>query len=274
MLSPAMSRGSFGRSVARAAASGGGTAYGARRPVGWYLMMLIIVVAGVSLVVYSRQERVHPVATEGPTASDSWHVAFAIDICGKVQQNLPANSNLATTGIRTLGDGIIYVAPSSASSGTPANFEGAKANLSTFVSNYPKLTLTSTSLGLPTTGTYVDGDSCTSPPKSATTPTTTPAAATGVTGKTGATGATGATASTTTTSVPAAEQGAIRIETWSSPTAKGVVASTSDLSKLHFTDGEMITIGFVTTSEKLPEPPSKTTLLGILGGGSSTTTTS
>src|SRR5580704_17582408 len=106
MLPDAMPQRNFGRSVARAAASGGGKAYRGRPAVGWYLTMILIVVVGVSLVVYSRQERLHPKAasastTEGPTLTDSWHAALAFDLCGAVQKPLPANTNLTSTGLRT-----------------------------------------------------------------------------------------------------------------------------------------------------------------------------
>src|SRR5271167_4872408 len=111
-----MSRGSFSRSVARAASSGGGKAYGSRSPIGWYLVLAAIVVVGTSLVVYSRYENQHrkTVATKpaiGPSASQHWQMAYAIDICGTVQPALPPNSNLATVGIRTYGNGLIDINP-------------------------------------------------------------------------------------------------------------------------------------------------------------------
>ena len=72
--------------------------------------MVVIVVAGIGLVVYSRNELLHP-AVVGPTATDNWQVAFAADICGTVQGDLPANSNLTSVGIRTFGNGLIDVDP-------------------------------------------------------------------------------------------------------------------------------------------------------------------
>ncbi len=47
-----------------AAASGGGKAYGSRRPISWYALIIVIVLAGVSLVVYSRNENLHPGSPE------------------------------------------------------------------------------------------------------------------------------------------------------------------------------------------------------------------
>ena len=87
-----------------------GRAYRSRAPIGWYALLLVICLVGVSLTVYSRNERLYPASaaqtTEGPTKSDHWHVALAFDICGKLQPDLPANTNIATTGLRTFGDGL------------------------------------------------------------------------------------------------------------------------------------------------------------------------
>ena len=242
-----MSRGSFGRSVARAAASGGGRAYRARAPVAWYVMMIAICVVGISLIVYSRQERIHPPAakaTEGPTANDHWYVALGIDICGTVQPNLAANSNLASTGLRTFGDGLIQVEPSAATSASPSAFEGAKATLSLFAQKYPGLTLTRTSIKLPgQSTTYTDGYYCVKPK------TKHPSLA-----------------------QQRADEGQLLVEEWKSPTAVGHLVTTADPTKLHLTNGAMITIAFVTAGQQIPEPTSKSQLLVALGTTGPTTT--
>ncbi|HVB06884.1 MAG TPA: hypothetical protein VNF07_11625 [Acidimicrobiales bacterium] len=153
-----MTRGSFSRSVARAAAAGGGKAYRARRPYAWYGVLALICVVGIGLIVYSRHERLHPV-TEGPQAADHWKAALAVDLCGKLQPPLAANPTLAT-GLRTFGDGLIDIDPAAAT--TPANFEGKKATLGLFVKNYPGLTLTATSVKMPGKGQtlYANGAKC------------------------------------------------------------------------------------------------------------------
>jgi hypothetical protein len=238
---------SFGRSVARAAASGGSRAYRGRPPVAWYLALLAIVVVGIGLIVYSRQEIVHPPAagkTEAPTETDTWHAAVAFTICGKTQPALPVNSNLASTGLRTFGDGLVYIEPGAVGSSKASAFEGAKANLATFVSNYPGLTLTATSLKLPSSKLYRNGDLCSTVAKGA------PAA------------------------VRSAATGSVVITRWSSPTAKPVVLHAADPSTIRLTNGEMLSIGFVTPSETLPVPSSRTALLPLLGssGGKSSKT--
>ena len=182
-----MSRGSFGRTVARAAASGGSKNYKARPPVLWYVAITLIVVVGVGLIAYSRNEAVHraSASSTAPTASDNWYTAIGFDVCGTLQQPLPANTNLTTAGIRTFGDGIINTNPGSVANSSA--YTGANATLGTFVSNYGHgLTIAPTVLALPlrsavtsTTTTTTLPTATTSPtsPKSATTATTSPKSA-------------------------------------------------------------------------------------------------
>jgi hypothetical protein len=192
--------------------------------------MVLICVIGISLIVYSRNERLHPVvkATEGPTATDVWQAAIGFDICGKLQTDLPASTNISTVGLRTFGNGLIDIDPGAST--TPADFEGKKATLGLFVKDYQGLTLTSTSLKLPGTGQklWKNGDKC------------------------------GKTASS------------VQTEVWSSPGGKGKLV-TGDPTKLHLTNGQMITVAFVPKGTTIPQPPSKSALLTALG---STTTAS
>ena len=226
-----MSRGSFSRSVARAASSGGGKAYRTRSPVGWYLVMAMIAVLGISLVVYSRYENQHlkkaPATTVlGPTASQHWQAAYAFDICGTMEPALPVNSNLATVGIRTFGNGLIDINPGALTTGA-AKFEGAKATLGLFASSYPNLKLTATSVQLPGTKStnWYNGVDCTGKTK-------------GV--------------------------GKLQVKVWSSPTATGKILTT-DPTKYHLTNGSMITIAFVPVGTPIPVPSSKAALISSLG---------
>ena len=246
MLPHAMPQRNFGRSVARAAASGGGKAYRGRPAVGWYMMLILIVLAGTSLVVYSRQERIHPPtqAAQGPGLNDNWHVAISFDLCGKIQPNLDANSNLASTGIRTFGDGLIYVQPKTVGTAKASSFEGKNANLGTFVSNYPGLTLTISTIKLPHSKAYVNGDPCSPVPAGA-------------------------------SSVQRdALTGSMTIETWSSPTAKGKILSVAAPPFIHLTDGMMILVGFVKPGQKLPVPASRDALLALSPGSSAKSSSS
>ncbi len=168
-----MSRGSFGRTVARAAASGGSRSYRARPPVLWYVLMVVIVVGGVFLIGYSRNERLHQAsASVAPTKTDNWHAALAIDLCGTVQPNLPANTNLSTAGIRTFGDGVIDVDPGAVSN--PSAFTGKHATLGTFIATYGNgFALSSTTLTMPAKASATTSSSATTPVSSGTSKTST-----------------------------------------------------------------------------------------------------
>ncbi len=168
-----MSRGSFGRTVARAAASGGSRSYRARPPVLWYVLMVVIVVGGVFLIGYSRNERLHQAsASVAPTKTDNWHAALAIDLCGTVQPNLPANTNLSTAGIRTFGDGVIDVDPGAVSN--PSAFTGTHATLGTFIATYGNgFALSSTTLTMPAKASATTSSSATTPASSGTSKTST-----------------------------------------------------------------------------------------------------
>jgi len=198
--------------------------------------MLAVVAVGISLVVYSRNERLHP-AIVGPTATDNWQSALAVDICGVVQPNLAANPNLTAVGIRTFGNGLVDADPGAVATGSAA-YEGANATLGKFASSYPGFTLTDSRLTLPVKGakTYSNGDRC--------------AAAAG--SKAGA--------------------GTLVAKVWASPTSAGRLI-TSGITKIHLANGEMITVAFVPAGASIPVPSSRSALLQALGTAPVSSTT-
>jgi hypothetical protein len=215
-----MPRGSFSRTVARAAASGGSRSYRSRRPIGWYVLLVAIVISGTFLVGFSRYQHMNPPKTtaEGPTKTSNWNVALAFDVCGAIQPDLPASPNAGTVGIRTFGDGLINIAPAVATK--PEDYEGAKATLGNFVSHYPGLTLTQQSLHLPGSKTWTTGDACTGPKKG---------------------------------------KGSIVVRVWKSPTSPGIVF-VGNPQTIHLDDKMMITVGFVPAGATLAAPASKSKL--------------
>jgi hypothetical protein len=126
--------------------------------VGFYATLVLIVLLGVASVGFSRYQVQHPPKPTPPTVHDHWHEAYAIDICGKIQPNLPQNPNLQVAGIHTHGKGVIHVEPFSVAN--PGPFEGHNATLGRFVRSYPGLTLTSSELGYPKKRTWHNGDRC------------------------------------------------------------------------------------------------------------------
>ncbi len=232
-----MARGSFGRTVARAAASGGSKSYRAQRPVAWYLLMFVIVVAGCGLIVYSRNEALTKTVTIGPTASDNWYAALAVDICGKIQPNLPASTNFSSTGLRTYGNGLINASPGSLTTGASA-FEGKKATLGLFAKKYAGFTLTATELHYPGKGqrTWKNGDRCTGAEKGT---------------------------------------GTLVAAVWATPTST-TGKTVANPASVHLTNGELITVAFVPRGTGIPAPPAKTVSTleeTITGKASSSTTT-
>ncbi len=305
-----MSRGSFGRTVARAAASGGSRSYRARPPVLWYVLMVVIVVGGVFLIGYSRNERLHQAsASVAPTKTDNWHAALAIDLCGTVQPNLPANTNLSTAGIRTFGDGVIDVDPGAVSN--PSAFTGKHATLGTFIATYGNgFALSSTTLTMPAKGSATTSSSATTPASSGTSKTSTAGSkAAGSKSVTSTTSATHkaktkavvssttpakTTAGSSTTSLPATTTTLAKVakgksyvdghscpSTTKTPGTAHLVAKvwpsptgkpqlvTSNLGAIRLTNGEMITLAYVPSSATIPVPASRSTLLSDLGTTSS-----
>lgn len=151
-----MARTDTGRWVARAAATGGGRTYRGRRPVRWYTSLVLIVIVGVALIVYSRYERQHPSAGTQPAIGTTWYASLAFDICGVVEPNLGANPNEASAapGLHTIGDGVIQISPAKAADA------GNNATLGRFVHTYPGLGLSPTSVLLPGKTTRHSGQAC------------------------------------------------------------------------------------------------------------------
>ncbi len=233
-----MARRDTGKWVARAAATGGGRSYRGQMPVKWYGTLLLIVLVGVVSIVYSRYERENPAAGTPPTVNNThWYAAFALDVCGTVQPDLPTNPNAASNpGIHTDGDGVIRIEP------TKAADAGNNATLSRFVTDYPKFALTPTSLTIPGEKARTNGETC---------PKLTPDA--------------GQKGEVQIKVWPSAQAPGVN-----NPT------TTSDPSSVKLADGQLITVGFVPAGSKLPKPSAATItsmLQAISQAGSPTTTT-
>lgn len=235
-----MARTDTGRWVARAAATGGGRTYRGRRPMRWYTSLVLIVLVGVALIVYSRYERQHPAASTQPAIGTNWFVALAVDVCGTVQPNLPSNPNEATAapGLHTAGDGVIQVSPAKASDA------GNNATLGRFVQEYPGMALSPTSVKLPGSQTYRNGETC---------PSGTP---------------------------DAGRKGNLQVKVWPSFAPPGSTHPfvPSDPTTLKLADGQLVTIAFIPTGASVPKPPQSviTTMLqdrASSGSGTTTTTT-
>jgi hypothetical protein len=103
------------------------------------LVVAIVVVLGVSLVVYSRQSR--PAAdASAPTVNDHWHHAYGFYLCdtwiqleGDLEEQTStgfSNTDFARTGIHSHNDGLMHWHPFTSAS------VGTRATLGLFLDNY------------------------------------------------------------------------------------------------------------------------------------------
>jgi hypothetical protein len=206
-------------------------------PVKWYGSLFLILLVGVLAVVYSRYEDQNPSQGNQPTVNNShWYAAFALDVCGTIQPNLPTNPNSAANpGIHTDGDGVIRIEP------TKAADAGDNATLARFVADYPKFGLTPTSLTVPGEKALKNGATC--PAKS-------PDA-----GKAG--------------------KVQIKVWPSSTAPGVNSPTTTSDASTIKLATGQLITVGFVPAGTSLPKPSATTitTMLQSISTAGVTTTT-
>jgi hypothetical protein len=133
-----MGKASSAKKVARVARSGGSRTKGQRRNLGFPITIGAIVVLGLLLVGFARnnqQAEAHPQIYTGSTG-DHWHAAYGIYLCDHFASPLndgPAGDQL---GIHTHGDGVIHIHPFvSSSAGTNAQLGVFLEDTDTTVSN-------------------------------------------------------------------------------------------------------------------------------------------
>ncbi|HEV7719736.1 MAG TPA: hypothetical protein VGO60_00545, partial [Iamia sp.] len=116
-----MGKASSAKKVARAARAGGTTS-GQRRNIGFPAAIVAIVVLGVGLIAFARQDQ----ETGGhPALGEHWHAAYGIYVCDRWVANMPDGPD-DPLGIHTHEDGLIHIHPFLASSA------GSSANLGKF----------------------------------------------------------------------------------------------------------------------------------------------
>ena len=227
-----MARSSSGKSVARAAATGGGATYRGQMPVNWYAALVAIVLVGLASVAFAKFHYNQTAAAIEPTTTTTWHAGLAVDICGTTQEALPASPSSTTTGLTTTGQGVLLIAPKSSSEA------GNNATLGKFASEYTGFTLTNTSIKYPVgkATLFTNGEKC---------PSGTPDA-----GKAG-----DVMARSWLLSDKTVKSGQEQTETGGATTLKP--------ADLKFDNRQLITLGFVPAGTKLPKPPAST-ILGLV----------
>jgi hypothetical protein len=224
-----------GKWVQRAGATGGGRTYRGQMPIKWYGSLVLICILGVALVVYSRYELQHPAPAVQPAIGTHWYQAFGFDVCGNTLPDLPVNPNASQSpipGIRTSGDGVIQVSP------TTSQDAGNNATLARFVALYPHLKLSPGVLGVPGHPTYRNGERC---------PSGTPDANSAGTVQ-------------------------IKVwPSFTGPGANQPTISDNPAS-VKLADGQLITIAFVRAGASIPKPPATTITAMLNDRQGSTTT--
>jgi hypothetical protein len=237
-----MARSSSGKSVARAAATGGGATYRGQMPVNWYAALVVIVLVGIASVALAKYNYNKTPTVVEPTTNTTWHAALAFDICGTTEQPLTASPVPSKTGLTTTGNGVLVIAPKSASEA------GNNATLGKFAQEYTGLTLTNTTLKYPsaTVPEYRNGQKC--------------AAGTPDAGKVGEVQARSWVVTTKSSGNQLVQVGG---------------RTTSKAADLKFANRQLITVGFVPAGVSLPKPPGTTitALLQVLSGTQPVATT-
>jgi uncharacterized integral membrane protein len=152
-VSVRMGKASSAKKIKRVQQAGVSRAPGQRRNLGYPALVGGIVIVGLVLVFFARNQR-EAQATESPVANqDHWHAAIGIDICGEFEEN-PADDGPDSKGIHTHQDGLIHIHP------FVAGAAGDKATLSVFADQIG-LEVTDHSITLPNGKSYVNGEDCT-----------------------------------------------------------------------------------------------------------------
>ena len=113
-----MGKASSAKKVARAARAGGRVSSGQPRSLLFPGVLMLIVVLGVSLVVYARNDRQNDDLGGVPQLGDHIHQAYGFSVCGKFKDPIPEFES--DVGIHTHGDGVLHIHPFS-SLGVGAN---------------------------------------------------------------------------------------------------------------------------------------------------------
>jgi hypothetical protein len=241
-----MARSSSGKSVARAAATGGGTTYRGQMPVNWYAALVVIVLIGAGSVAFAKYHYNQSAGAVEPTTNTTWHAGLAFDICGTMEPALPASPATATqtTGLTSTGGGVLQIHPKSSSE------SGSNATVGKFAQGYSGLIITNNTLKYPTTSVpeYKDGQKC------------------------------------GTGTPDAGKVGTVQARWWilsTTPNKNNELTEAGGLTTkapadLKFQNRQLITVGFGPADQALPKPPSSTILAltqTLSGAGPVATTT-
>jgi hypothetical protein len=104
-----MGKASSAKKVARAARAGGRVSAGQPRGLLFPGVLSLVVVLGLALVVYAREDRRDDDLGGVPQLGDHIHQALAFNVCGEFLPEMPTFES--AVGIHTHGDGVIHIHP-------------------------------------------------------------------------------------------------------------------------------------------------------------------
>jgi hypothetical protein len=104
-----MGKASSAKKVARAARAGGRVSSGQPRSLLFPGVLLAVIVLGMGLVIYAREDRRNEDLGGVPQLGDHIHQAFGINVCGEFLENVPEFES--PVGIHTHGDGVLHIHP-------------------------------------------------------------------------------------------------------------------------------------------------------------------
>jgi hypothetical protein len=104
-----MGKASSSKKVARAARAGGRVSSGQPRSLLFPSVLTVVVVLGLALVVYARNDRLDDDLGGVPQISDHIHTALGVNVCGAFEGDIPEFES--SVGIHTHGDGVIHIHP-------------------------------------------------------------------------------------------------------------------------------------------------------------------
>jgi hypothetical protein len=230
-----MARDTSGKWVQRAGATGGGRTYRGQVPANWYAALALIVVIGIASIAFARYEYRHSspasAASVPPTVGQVWYSGFQFDLCGTQEAPPPASPNATTVGLTTSGDGVIQIAPKTKSEA------GLNATLGRFVSDYPGMTLTQTSVAYPGQKALTNNETC--------------AKGTPDAGK----------------------KGIVQVKYWPSFASNSSRAVQGDPGHLKLAQNSLVTIAFAPAGTTISRPPGTVVTALIKAGESGTATT-
>ena len=106
-----MGKASSSKKVQRAARAGGRVSSGQPRSLLFPGVLTLIIVLGVALVVYARNDRLQDDLDGVPQLDDHIHQAFGVYVCGEWKLDIPEFES--QIGIHTHGDGVVHIHPHS-----------------------------------------------------------------------------------------------------------------------------------------------------------------